>query len=115
MSLSGVFSAATVYLLYAMGAFPFAIWSVRAAYAATKANGRPGRAMTIFLVVLPILFALYYAWTSAGTPSAAAPGAFDPLADEPDDWVQALFFLLPPCLGLTAGYGLGWFMAARKR
>jgi hypothetical protein len=72
-------SAGTFYLLYFMGGFPVTIWTGRAAYAATlDAEGaRPGRAMTFFFVPLPILFVLYYVWSSAGTPGTAAPGAFD--------------------------------------
>ena len=120
MTLSTLLSASTVYLLTLMGAFPFAIWSGRSAFLAVQARAadgqppRPGRAATIFCAVLPLVVFAWYGWASAGTPQAAAPGAFDPMADPPDEHVQAMFFLLPPALGLIAGYLGGWFLAARR-
>jgi hypothetical protein len=121
MTLSTLLSAGTVYLLTLMGAFPFAIWSGRAVHAGMVAAPkgetpvRPGRAATIFCVVMPLVVFAWYLWSSVGTPMAAAPGAFDPMADEPEEGVQAMFFLLPPCLGLIAGYLGGWFLGARRR
>lgn len=116
IDLSALASAATTYLLYLMGAVPFAVWGGRIAFGsaiARRAAGgpvRPGRAATAFLVALPLAIIAWY-WLE----NLNAPGLTnDPLAEGPGDWQQIGFLVLSPCMGLIAGYLLGWLVARRK-
>lgn len=109
-------AAATVYLLYLMGAVPFAVWAGRTAHASALSRAaaggpaRPGRAATIFLVVLPFVLIVSWWWNSFGAHALA--GA--PAAGEPGDWQQIGFLALSPCAGLIGGYGIGWLVARRR-
>ncbi|MBX3570239.1 MAG: hypothetical protein KF914_19415 [Rhizobiaceae bacterium] len=111
-----LFSAATTHLLYLMGAVPFVVWGGRIAFASTKARTadggptRPGRAATAFLVVMPLVILGWYWLANLNSPAITS----DPLADGPGDWQQIGFLVLSPCLGLTAGYLLGWLLARRR-
>lgn len=109
-------SAATVYLLYLMGAVPFAVWAGRTAHAsalARKAAGgaaRPGQTATVFLVVLPLVLMAWCGWNSLEAPALTN----DPLAEGPGDWQQVGFLAISPCAGLVAGYAIGWLLARRE-
>lgn len=115
--LQTLLSSATVYLLYAMGAFPFAIWAGRTAYASTLARSAPSvaawpsRSATVFLAVLPALFILTYLLSGIG---ATRPDAFSAAVEPVSEWGPVLFLLLPASFGLILGYGLG-VMLGRDR
>jgi hypothetical protein len=108
-------SAATVYLLYLMGAVPFAVWAGRTAFASATARNagggpagpvRPGIAATVFLVVLPLGLIAAYCWTSLDWWTGLD-------TEGQGDWRRIGFLALPPCAGLIAGYGIGWLLARR--
>ncbi len=108
--MQALLAALTIYLLYAMGAFPFAVWAGRAAYASTVARstppvaGWPSRAATVFSVLLPALFIATYVLSGIGE---TRPDEFS-MAQEPvSEWGPVLFLLLPPSVGLMVGYGIG--------
>lgn len=115
--LETLLSSATVYLLYAMGAFPFAIWAGRASYTSTLAHstplsaGWPSRAVTVSFLLLPALFIAAYAISGIGETRRAEFS----LGEEPvSEWGPVLFLFLPPCAGLMLGYGFG-VMLGRDR
>ncbi|MBN9073345.1 MAG: hypothetical protein J0H34_17480 [Rhizobiales bacterium] len=102
-------SSATVYLLYAMGGFPFAVWAGMSTWAALRSGNdldrpaRPGRARTVFLVILPLLFIALYAFGGTGaTPRHGSGGAAAPESE----WGPYLFLMLPPSAGLVLGHGI---------
>lgn len=100
----------TTLLLYAMAAVPFAVWAGRSTHAAStaKAGLYPGHGRTFWFVFLPLALLLYGRLRGY---DLETPG--NSLA--PDENGQLLFLTVPPCIGLVAGYCLGWAVARMKR
>lgn len=100
----------TTILLYAMAAVPFAVWAGRSTYAVVtpRDGGYPGHGRTFWFVVLPALLLFYGQMRGY---DLEMPG--NSLAS--DENGQVLFLTVPPCIGLIAGYCLGWAVSRMKR
>ncbi|QND51304.1 hypothetical protein HB779_04885 [Phyllobacterium sp. 628] len=114
--MNAVFSALTVYFLYAMSSVPFIVWAGRSAHSGTVSSGSlrpwPGILSTIMRVVLPLLLIFLYAWNVF---DAAQPGVSEAEMAMPSEWMPYQFLLLPPAFGSIAGYGIGFLMGAKAR
>ncbi len=99
---SGALSAVTGSLLYAMLGFPFLVWGGQAAYrSARKHEGRfPDLLPALFFLVLPLVFLGFQFLPSSGP---AEPRSLPSL------------LLLPPALGLIAGYAGGMLLGLNAK
>lgn len=98
----------TTYLLYAMAAVPFAVWTGRSTYGAIRTSEarQAGTGRLVWFVVLPFVLIAYGLLRGYDVRDAA-----DPFAD--DEWGQMLFLFAAPCAGMIAGYAIGWTFARR--
>ncbi len=109
-ALAFLFRGATPAILYLMPMVPFLIWSIRATMQSGsvevggKPRQRPGIAATLFLLVLPVAFLVYYKVSHA-----------DMSEDLASEWRPWLFLCIPPAIGMVLGYmaGLIWQLLER--
>lgn len=116
-------SALTTLLLYAMLGIPFAVWSGKMAFASAsvevdgRPRGRPGRAATLFLLILPLVLIAFYFVSGIGRVEVNPLDvgvAVAPVGKPASEWGAYAFLALSPAFGSILGYMIGTILAGKS-